>query len=156
MPTLISPTTLDLVFAAHIHMLRVHQPDMLLANLLSESYHTLLAHCDRVLGKTFRDSTAFPSTVTASRSFSFRSILPHIPSPAKEKAKLGSPTWAKQERKFRLMRWAFFGTVGLAFGSYIYFAGIIPMYLRAVETVRLAMQEGELDDDDEEDEEGES
>lgn len=132
-------------------MLRLHQPDMLLANLLAESYHTLLTHCDRVFGKAFQNSTAFPKTVASSSGFSLRSIFPRIPQPTKEKVKLSSPAWAQQERKFKLIRWAFFGTAGLLFGTYGYAIGIVPMYLQAMRTVR---SQGEPDDeDDDEDEE---
>ena len=136
-------------------MLRLHQPDMLLANLLAESYHTLLTHCDRVFGKAFQNSTAFPKTVASSSGFSLRSIFPRIPQPTKETAPLTSPAWAQQERKFKLMRWAFFGTAGLLFGTYVYAVGIIPMYLQAMEKVKLALEESDLGDDDDEDEEDE-
>ena len=151
---LASPTTLDVVFAAHIHMLRLHQPDMLIANLLSESYHTLLAHCDRVFGRAFHDSTSFPAVVsTNDRTFSMRSILPKIPGPTQQKEKLVSPAWVEQERKFRLMRWGFFGSVGLILGSYVYYSGIISMYVRAVENAQRALAEGSgvLEDEDDED-----
>ncbi|KIP12234.1 hypothetical protein PHLGIDRAFT_98144 [Phlebiopsis gigantea 11061_1 CR5-6] len=152
------PTTLDVVFAAHIHMLRLHQPDMLIADLLTESYHTLLAHCDRVFGRAFHDSTSFPAIASPNtRSFSVRSILPKIPTPTQPKGKLASPAWAEQERKFRLMRWGFFGSVSVIFGSYVYFAGIIPIYVLAVQHTMKALGQGGLvdEDNDEEDEDEE-
>lgn len=159
--TLASPTSLDVAFAAHIHLLDARQPDPLFSKLIEASYPSLFAHCNRVFAVAFAEE--FPCTVTHSTGFSFRSIFPRIPA-ARPRQKLESPAWDAQERKFRLMRWGFFGGVALSVGSYLYFGGVIGMYLESMRKFRAifdaagaeAGKEEESDEDeDEEDEEDE-
>jgi sorting and assembly machinery component 37 len=82
-------------------------------------------------------------------------MLPRVRSASKEK-KLDLTAWQERERKFKLMRWAFFGTAAAIFGGYVYIAGIAGMYAQAIGTARRAIEEAERherrDEDEDEDE----
>ena len=141
-------------------MLRAHQPDPLLSKYVNETYPHLISHCDHVLHLAFPDLAVLPVQVTHNQGFSIRSLLPRVPRAQPKEKKLDSAAWREQERKFKLMRWGFFGTAGLILGSYLYFAGIIPLYAQSVLAVKAAMEkeaalaeEGEDVDEDEDDEE---
>ncbi|EKM55137.1 uncharacterized protein PHACADRAFT_120191 [Phanerochaete carnosa HHB-10118-sp] len=145
-----SLTTLDVVFAAHVHLLDAHQPDPLFSKLIEESYPSLFAHCNRVFAIAFTDG--FPSAATGNTSFSFRSIFPHIPA-ARPYQKLHSPAWDAQQRKFRLIRWGFFGGVGLFLASYLYFGGLVGVYLESFRKIRAMVEAAEREAEEQEDEE---
>ncbi|GJE90718.1 glutathione S-transferase family protein [Phanerochaete sordida] len=147
-----SPTTLDVVFAAHIHLLDANQPDPLFSKLIEESYPSLFAHCNRVFASAFTDG--FPCTATNNTGFSLRSIFPHIPA-ARPHQKLHSPVWDAQERKFRLMRWGFFGGVGVFVASYLYFSGLVGVYIQSMQIVQAAIDAAEKSAAEEEEEEEE-
>ena len=144
-----SPTTLDVVFAAHIHCLRAPLPDSHIAELLAESYPLIIAHCDRVLHRAFPDAAAFPRVVTQNSSLSIRSLLPSM---SRSSNPSDSTAWRQQERKYKLMRWAFFGTAGLAFCAYLYLVDAVNVGKLVVEQMRIikerALAEGEEEDED--------
>ncbi|KZT68149.1 hypothetical protein DAEQUDRAFT_341084 [Daedalea quercina L-15889] len=111
-----SPTTLDVVFAAHTHILmNISFVDPLLRNLLSESYPGLVAHAKAVQTAAFPDTQSFPPTVPLDLSVSLKSL---IPTP-----RLSLWTWSRrtvelteEERRFRRARW---GWIGLAVTSVV-------------------------------------
>jgi len=112
------PSTLDVLLAAHIYVLKQDQPDMLIADLLKD-YPTLLAHADLLYRTAFPDSFTFPIVVPSSTGFSLRALMPRsVPKDALSGPK--SSAVEEQERKFARIRYAFFGGALLVAGGYIY------------------------------------
>lgn len=145
-----------MIFAAHIHLLQTPLADTLLRDVLQESYPTLVQHATRVVQLAFPDSSSYPKAPASKSGFSLRSLFPRFPQPPSANDALrNTPAWKTRDRQFKLMRWGFFGTAALTFASYLYFAGIIPLYLESFKKVQ-AMLEADsrlqvIDDDDEED-----
>ncbi|KAH9842744.1 uncharacterized protein C8Q71DRAFT_734228 [Rhodofomes roseus] len=143
-----SPSALDIVFAAHTHILmNVSFADPLLQGLLSESYPTLVAHAQAVQSVAFPDPQSFPPTAPLDLSPSLKSLLP---TPA-----LPSWPWTKrteevteEEKRFRLARW---GWIGLAAASVVFYLA----FLNPVVVVVSRDEDDEVDEDAEEEEEHE-
>ncbi|OSX65136.1 hypothetical protein POSPLADRAFT_1116715, partial [Postia placenta MAD-698-R-SB12] len=71
------PTTLDIVFAAHTHVLMsIPFADPLLQTLLSDSYPTLVAHANAVQSFVFPDPVSLPPTADSHLSCSLHTLLP--------------------------------------------------------------------------------
>lgn len=142
-----------MIFAAHIHLLQTPLADTLLRDIVQESYSTLVQHATRVVQLAFPDSASFPKAPASNGSFSLRSLFPRYPQPPSANDALRStPAWKARDRQFKLMRWGFFGTAALTFASYLYFAGIIPLYLESFKKVKEILEadaRGRVDDDDE-------
>ncbi|KAH9934713.1 uncharacterized protein B0H18DRAFT_977860 [Fomitopsis serialis] len=140
-----SPSTLDIVFAAHTHILMsVAFTDPLLQNLLSESYPTLVAHANAVQSAAFPDAQPFPHTAPLDLSLSLKSLLPRPALPVWTWSK-PTETVTEEEKRFRLARW---GWIGLAVTSVVLY-----LVLNPVVVIVTTDSEGEPDEDVEEDEE---
>ncbi|TFK83503.1 hypothetical protein K466DRAFT_554952 [Polyporus arcularius HHB13444] len=124
-----SPTTLDVIFAAHTHLLLSLQfPDPLVASVLTESYPRLVAHCDAVLSAALPDRSLLPPVVQNDWKSSLRYILPWPRAPTPRRASLSassSPEAKKIEWRYKLWRWGFFGASVLAAAAYLHFATIV-------------------------------
>ncbi|KAI0721109.1 hypothetical protein C8T65DRAFT_632228 [Cerioporus squamosus] len=123
------PTTLDVIFAAHTHVLLSLQfPDPLVASVLTESYPRLVSQCDAVLSAALPDRSLLPPVVQKSWTSSLRYVLPWPRTPAPRRASLSassSPEAKKIEWRYRLWRWGFFGASVLAAAAYLHFATIV-------------------------------
>jgi hypothetical protein len=111
------PTAFDILLAGHIHLLKQDLPDSLLQDLLLKEYPTLIAHSDAVYTTAFPEPSVFPTVLSTQPTFSFRSLFP---SSAPKYAGPTSHLVGEQERRFALMRRAFYGGTLLIFGAYIY------------------------------------
>lgn len=109
-----SPTALDVVFAAHTHILmNVPFMDPLLQALLSESYPTLIAHAKAVQSAAFPDPQSFPPAVPLDLSVSLKLLLP-TPTLRFWASRRQKKELTEEERRFRRARW---GWIGLALAS---------------------------------------
>ncbi|KAH9854213.1 Tom37 C-terminal domain-containing protein [Lenzites betulinus] len=80
-----TPTTLDVVFAAHTHMLLdLRLPDPPVTTTL-ESYPRLVVHCRAVLSSAFSPGVPLPPTIQRSKLSSLRRLVPWPKSPKKHK-----------------------------------------------------------------------
>ena len=116
-----SPTILDVVLAAHIHLLHQPMPDTLIKDLLTETYPGLIAHSKSIRQVAFPDPLSFPAAAPHTTSFSFRSIIP-IPRFTREPAPVTKPTKpevAEALRRFKYFRWGFFAIVAMTMGLYL-------------------------------------
>ncbi|KAK0210868.1 hypothetical protein DFS33DRAFT_1270796 [Desarmillaria ectypa] len=109
-----SPTTLDVLFAAHIWILtQTPFPDALLKELLKSSYPSLVSHADRII------SLAFPSpdsvVPTSRRKHSLMSSAPRF------NLRRSSKTRAKP--RFDSYTWLWFG---LAVGGAVLYMSKVP------------------------------
>jgi sorting and assembly machinery component 37 len=101
-----SPTTLDIVLAAHILLLlNPPFPDPFLQTLVSDSYPTLSSHARRVYVQALSSGSPARSPPP---SFSWGSLLPW-PSTTKKQVKKSA-----EDVHYDRMRWRFYG---LAIGS---------------------------------------
>ncbi|KAI0362076.1 hypothetical protein OH77DRAFT_1416275 [Trametes cingulata] len=121
-----TPTTLDVVFAAHSHMLLSFPlPDPLVTSALQSSPR-LVAHCHALLSAAFPPGTPSPPTVTQNWLTSLRSLFPSPRVPrVRSPGALGagaSPEAEQVERRYRLWRWGFIAGSLLATVGYLYFA----------------------------------
>ncbi|KAI0688249.1 hypothetical protein BC835DRAFT_1408124 [Cytidiella melzeri] len=157
-----TPTILDISLAAHIYLLKQDQPDPLIKDLLTKQYPTLVAHADAVQTTAFPDPSIIPTVAAPKTSFTIRSLFP--PSGPKH-IEPHSVVLQEQERKFALIRHAFFGGAILAVGAYIYHQqdAFVDLYYRIQLLAGIiAAQwggsdlEDDEDDEDDDDEEEES
>ncbi|KAI0636991.1 hypothetical protein C8Q77DRAFT_1168735 [Trametes polyzona] len=122
-----NPNTLDIVFAAHSHLLlNLRLPDPLVTSTL-ESYPRLVAHCHAVVSAAFPPNSPFPPTHQESWLSSLRHLIPwpRTPKPhsATHTAALANSPEAQQiERRYRLWRWGFIAGSALATTAYLWFA----------------------------------
>ncbi|KAI0079871.1 hypothetical protein K474DRAFT_1591051 [Panus rudis PR-1116 ss-1] len=153
------PTSLDIVFAAHILLLNQPLPDPIFHSLLTESYPTLLSHADLVYSSTFPSPDSFPPTVQSSSTPSLLSLIPrpYGVSPIGRTHSLKKPP-SPEEKKFALIRWGFLGASVLTLGLYLHWVGFVPFIARAwaIAQARVAEElEDDLEDEGDEDEEDE-
>ena len=147
--TLPSPSTLDVVFAAHTHLLmNVSFTDPLLQALLSESYPSLVAHAKAVQSAAFPDPQSFPPTVPLDPSVSLRSLLP-VPTLRLWSSKKQKEELTEAEKKFRRARW---GWIGLAVASVAFYVAFLRPTIVFVVRDDSGTGEEENDEDVEEDE----
>ena len=120
-----SPTLLDVVLAAHLHLLLQSQPDALIRDLLSESYPQLVAYSKSICQVAFPDPLAFPSINSSSTNLSFSSIF-SVPKFWQHSTKIddANPEVTKTVRQFRLLRWGFFAAVVATLGLYLKFGNL--------------------------------
>ncbi|KAI0374872.1 hypothetical protein BV20DRAFT_1048881 [Pilatotrama ljubarskyi] len=124
------PTTLDVVFAAHSHLLlSLRLPDPLVTCAL-ESYPRLVSHCHAVLSAAFPPNAPSPPTLQQNWLTSLRSLI---------------------ERRYRLWRWGFIAGSLLATVGYLYFA-LSVLLVQDGRVLRLGAGGGEPADDEDEDE----
>ncbi|KAJ3535183.1 hypothetical protein NM688_g7015 [Phlebia brevispora] len=125
------PTTLDIVLAAHIHLLQQPLPDSLLRDLLAESYPQLLEHAHEVYEYAFNPALPTPPTTPHRLSFSLSFILPSPPAfwgfwSTDNTEETDTSDGAKEvkavRRRFTTYRWGFFAAVLAAFGAYLAFS----------------------------------
>ena len=151
------PTTLDVVFAAHSHiLLDLRLPDPLITNAL-ESYPRLVAHCRAVKAAAFPAHVPFPPTLQQSWLSSLRSLVPWPRTPASSAARRApatSPEEERVERRYRLWRWAFIAGSVLASAAYLYMAVSIVLVRNGDVLARIgAGEQGQADGAPEEEEE---
>ena len=119
-----SPTVLDVILAAHIHLLHQPVPDTLIKDLLTETYPGLVAHSKSICQVAFPDPLSFPTAAPHTTAFSIMSIIP-IPrftkaAPVtKTTAKPPKPEVSEAMRRFKLFRWGFFAVVAVTMGLYL-------------------------------------
>ncbi|KAI0670402.1 hypothetical protein C8Q78DRAFT_1036004 [Trametes maxima] len=156
-----TPTTLDVVFAAHTHiLLNLRLPDLLVASAL-ESYPRLVTHCRAVMSAAFPPHAPAPPTIQHSWLSSLRSLFPWPrPRPAHSAASAlaSSPEVQSVERRYRLWRWGFIAGSVLATTGYLFLAvtTFIAQNPEVVAQIRAAAEMGveataiEADDDEDE------
>ncbi|KAI1795895.1 hypothetical protein LXA43DRAFT_989964 [Ganoderma leucocontextum] len=121
------PTTLDVVFAAHTHLLlKLTFPDPLVSSVITESYPRFVAHHDAVLRVAFPDPSHTPPVIQKTWSSSLRYLIPWPRVPARHRSPSAvlaeSPEVQQEEWRYRLWRWGFIGTSVVAAAAYLYFA----------------------------------
>ncbi|KAI0647032.1 hypothetical protein C8Q79DRAFT_1009181 [Trametes meyenii] len=120
-----SPTTLDVVFAAHTHMLlNLRLPDLLVASAL-ESYPRLVTHCRTVISAASPPHAPAPPTIQHGWLSSLRSLFPwprSRPAHSAASALANSPEVQSIERRYRLWRWGFIAGSVLATTGYLFLA----------------------------------
>ncbi|EIW60369.1 uncharacterized protein TRAVEDRAFT_145706 [Trametes versicolor FP-101664 SS1] len=118
------PTTLDVVFAAHTHMLlKLALPDSLVTTAL-DSYPRLVSHCHAVLSAAFPPNVPFPPTIQQNWLSSLRCLIPwpRTPTTHRSASTLATSPEAQQiERRYRLWRWGLIAGSVLATTGYIWF-----------------------------------
>ncbi|KAJ2969488.1 hypothetical protein NUW54_g12953 [Trametes sanguinea] len=149
------PTTLDVLFTAHSHiLLDLQLPDPLVTSAL-ESYPRLVAHCRSVLSIAFPPSSPFPPTHQQGWLSSLRCLIPWPRAPTSHRstsAALESSPEAQQiERRYRLWRWGFIGGSVLLSAAYLFFAVSIVLMKNGDVVARIGGGNGP-DEEDEEDE----
>ncbi|KAI0336518.1 hypothetical protein GY45DRAFT_1315908 [Cubamyces sp. BRFM 1775] len=152
-----TPTTLDVVFAAHSHvLLDLRLPDPLITTAL-ESYPRLVAHCRAVKAAAFPAHIPFPPTIQQSWLSSLRSLFPWPRAPtstsAARRALEKSPEEERVERRYRLWRWAFIAGSVLASAAYLYVAVSIVLVRNGDVLARIGAGEQQQADDVPEEEE---
>ncbi|CDO68301.1 hypothetical protein BN946_scf184799.g28 [Trametes cinnabarina] len=152
-----APTTLDVLFAAHSHiLLDLRLPDPLVTSAL-ESYPRLVAHCRAVLSAAFPPNSPFPPTHRQIWLSSLRCLIPWPRAPTSHRslsAALESSPEARQiERRYRLWRWGFIAGSVLASVAYLYFAVSIVLVKNGDLVARIGADDAP--EDEEEPEEGE-
>ncbi|KAI0709218.1 Tom37 C-terminal domain-containing protein, partial [Earliella scabrosa] len=124
-----TPSTLDVVFAAHTHvLLSLKFPDPLVVSVLAESYSRFISHRDTVLSMALPDQRLFPPVAQKSWSSSLRYIVPWPRKPVQRRASAAfanSPEVKKLEWRYKLWRWGFIGASVLAAAAYLHFATIV-------------------------------
>jgi len=128
-PHLAQPTTLDIIFAAHTHILTsLPFADPLFTNLLTESYPALVAHADAVKSFAFPDAASHPPIIQSDLRLSLKSLVafPSFPAP---KRHAPSPEGDAEDRKYRLMRWGWIGMSVLAVVAYIQWTGLTIVFV---------------------------
>ena len=153
------PTTLDVVFAAHTHvLLSLKFPDPLVVSVLTESYPRIVAHRDAVLSSAIPDRSLLPPVVQKSWTSSLHYILPWPRTPAPRRASISasnSPEAKKIEWRYRLWRWGFFGASVLAAAAYLHFATIVVVLQpRGSSGVPAGLPPAEVDEEEEDGEGG--
>lgn len=157
-----SPTTLDVVFAAHTHMLlKLALPDPLVTAAL-DSYPRLVSHCHAVLSAAFPPNVPFPPTIQQNWLSSLRCLIPWPRTPSAHRAtsaQASSPEAQQIERRYRLWRWGLIAGSVLATTGYIWFGvamllaqnGELAARLRAAASGEPAVEAApEADDEDDE------
>ncbi|KAL1947877.1 hypothetical protein VTO73DRAFT_13601 [Trametes versicolor] len=118
------PTMLDVVFAAHTHMLlKLALPDSLVTTAL-DSYPRLVSHCHAVLSAAFPPNVPFPPTIQQNWLSSLRCLIPwpRTPRTHRSASTLATSPEAQQiERRYRLWRWGLIAGSVLATTGYIWF-----------------------------------
>ena len=155
------PSTLDLVFAAHIYLLSQPLADTSILDLLKESYPALLSHAETVFTLAYPSPDAFPPIASPDVTRSFLSILPRWPVPAAAAPRPQRAEDADEQATFTRWRWALYGTAFFVTASYIYAIGIVPIFFKALadaelrESARAAEEEEEEEEEEEADEDEE-
>ncbi|KAM5535176.1 hypothetical protein V8D89_011112 [Ganoderma adspersum] len=121
------PTTLDVVFAAHTHLLlKIPFPDPLVSSVLTESYPGFIAHHDAVLRTAFPDPSRLPPVIQKSWSSSLRYLIPWPRVPVRRRSPSAvlaeSPEVQQEEWRYRLWRWGFVGASVVAATAYLLYA----------------------------------
>ncbi|KAH9946128.1 uncharacterized protein BXZ73DRAFT_37376 [Epithele typhae] len=113
-----SPTTLDIAFAAHSHMLlNARYPDPLVTDVLTEKHPRLVAHCNRVIETA---STNFvPQVIEQRWTSSLWYLFPSPRMPARRRAPSVSVEAQKEDWRYKLWRWGFMGTSVLVAAVYV-------------------------------------
>ncbi|EMD38057.1 hypothetical protein CERSUDRAFT_93577 [Gelatoporia subvermispora B] len=140
-PHLAQPTTLDIVFAAHTHMLTsLPFADPLFTDLLNDSYPSLIAHADAVKSFAFPDPASHPPTIQSDLRLSIKSLftVPAHPAPRRQPS---SPETLAEERRYKLMRWGWIGLSALAVVAYIRWTGL---------TIQFVSEDDEEEEEEEE------
>ncbi|EJF65843.1 hypothetical protein DICSQDRAFT_177268 [Dichomitus squalens LYAD-421 SS1] len=150
-----TPTTLDVVFAAHTHLLlNLPFPDPLVSSVLTGSYPRLAAHHAAVLRIALPDPAHFPPVVQKSWSYSLRYLIPWPRAPPRRKSPstvlANAPEVQKEEWRYRLWRWGFIGASVLIAAAYIQFAAITIVIQDGSARARLPLRGGPPPDDVEE------
>lgn len=134
-------------------------PEPLLQSLLIESYPSLVTLTDTTFGLAFPDSDPPFPTAVGSKSIlpSFASLLPRARLFSWQKRQTLSDS--KEEKRFRVARWGFFGLSVVVLVGYVQFIGLIPAVSAAIAKTRAELEESrevaeEDDDGDEEYDDG--
>lgn len=129
-----------MLIASHLLLLiRPPYPDPLLKTLILGSYPTLSTHANRIYDLAFDAES--PKIELASTTFSFRALLPSLPTTTRHVLKKA------EDVHFQRMRWAFFS---LAAGTFAAYLAVVTKDLE-IKVVRL--DEGAGDSGDQEEEE---
>ncbi|KAI0831287.1 hypothetical protein BC628DRAFT_1353082 [Trametes gibbosa] len=135
-----TPTTLDVIFAAHTHLLLdLCLPDPLVT-LKLEKYPRLVAHCRAVVSAAFSPSAPFPPTVQQTWSSSLRCLFPWARSSTTRRTTSAletSPEAQHLERRYRLWRWGFIAGSILATTGYLWYGLSIVLIQRGDVIARL-------------------
>ncbi|KAH9854212.1 hypothetical protein C2E23DRAFT_820005 [Lenzites betulinus] len=155
-----TPTTLDIIFAAHTHLLLdLRLPDPLVTVTL-ESYPRLVTHCRTVVSTAFSARAPFPPTIQQSWLSSLRCLFPWARSPTTRRtlsATERSPEAQQLERRYRLWRWGFIAGSVLATTGYLWYGLSLVLVQRGNVVARLGRGTADavppaLEDDDDDDE----
>ncbi|KAI0748105.1 Tom37 C-terminal domain-containing protein [Daedaleopsis nitida] len=123
-----APTTLDVLFAAHTHvLLSLEFPDPLVVSVLKDSYPSFIAHRDAVLSLALPDPSTFPPTVRLGWTSFLRALVPwpRIPTSRRPPRAVNSKEVQDLEWRYRLWRWGFIGASVLAAAAYLNYATIV-------------------------------
>ncbi|KAH8107016.1 hypothetical protein BXZ70DRAFT_1003899 [Cristinia sonorae] len=149
-----NPSTFDLVFAAHIHLLSQELPDPSIAHLLKEAYPNLIAHSESLFTLAFPDAASLPPLASSNLTRNILSLLPRWSfSSSSRPREETTDTNTDEEARFARWRWAFYGGAFVVTTSYIWMLGLVPIYLQALARLAEANREEVERDEDEDDEE---
>ena len=131
-------------------LLSVEYPDPLVSSVLRDSYPRLVAHCLTIIQAA--EASYVPPKVETGWASSLRHIIPWPRAPAKRRlstALAKTPEAQKEEWRYRLWRWGFFGASVLAAATYLHFAQIVIVLQpqRAVETAESRVTDTDEEDD---------
>ncbi|PIL23981.1 hypothetical protein GSI_13732 [Ganoderma sinense ZZ0214-1] len=118
------PTTLDVVFAAHTHLLlKIAFPDPLVSSVLTESYPRFVTHHDAVFRASFSNPTRLPPVIEKTWTSSLRYLIPWPRVPVRRKSPSSvlaeSPEVQQEEWRYKLWRWGFIGASVVAATAYL-------------------------------------
>ncbi|KAL7283375.1 hypothetical protein ACG7TL_002805 [Trametes sanguinea] len=153
------PTTLDVLFAAHSHvLLDLQLPDPLVTSAIT-SYPRLVAHCRSVLSTAFPPNSPFPPTHQQGWLSSLRCLIPWPRTPTSHRsnhaAREGSPEAREIERRYKLWRWGFIAGSLLVSAAYVLYAVSIVLVKDGDVVARIGAGDAPDDDDESEEEEDE-
>ncbi|KAH9952049.1 hypothetical protein B0H21DRAFT_715514 [Amylocystis lapponica] len=118
------PTSLDLIFAAHTHVLmNIPFADTLITSLLSDSYPALVTHAITVQAAVFPDSLPSPPVIETGMITGWQSVLswPRFASTGERK---DSSRPDEREERYSVMRWGFAGLAAVALVVYTQLFGV--------------------------------
>ena len=126
-----SPTTLDIILAAHILLLlNPPFPDPLLKTLLTDSYPTLVDHARLVHAEAQVSNPEIPTS--PAHSYTLWSLVPQ--SAAKQGEKKEPKARNEEDIRFDRMRWAW---IALAVGSVAFYLSTLRIRLTILNTDEL-------------------
>ncbi|TFK42429.1 outer mitochondrial membrane transport complex protein-domain-containing protein [Crucibulum laeve] len=108
------PSTIDILLAAHtLLLIKPPYPDSLIKDLVTGSYPNLVAHAQRVHGRTFHET--FTPIPLAPQHSSLVSLIPSW-------RRRNSTSLSEEDARYTRMRWGFYG---LAIGGLVAFIAVM-------------------------------